>query len=68
MVSIEDRLQWCNELIPELIAIVGNSPETAEGWVSRQFTKDARALLRPGIEALARTDHAVGAGLLPYFS
>ena len=68
MVSIEDRLQWCNELIPELIAIVGKSPETAEGWVSRRFTKDARELLRPGIEALARTDHAVGTGLLPYFS
>ena len=68
MVSIEDRLRWCNELIPELTNVMDTAPETAADWVARHTTRDARALLKPGIEALARTNRAVGTTLLPYFS
>ena len=68
LMSIEDRIQWCHELIPELQTILETEPDTAIDWMNQQLTGDTRRQLRPGIEAMARTNSDLGELLLPYFS
>jgi hypothetical protein len=68
LVSIEERVQWADELLPALIEQLEVNREGAEGWLKARLDADHRALLRPGIEAMARGQGDLGTELLPYFS
>jgi phosphoglucomutase/phosphomannomutase len=68
LVSIEERVQWADELLPALIEQLEINREGAEAWLKARLDADHRALLRPGIEAMARGQGDLGAELLPYFS
>jgi len=68
LVSIEERVQWADELLPALIEQLETNREGAEVWLKARLDADHRALLRPGIEAMARGQGDLGTELLPYFS
>ena len=68
LMSIEERVRWCRDLIPMLTSILETEPEAADGWLSQNMGADQRNQLRPGIEALARSNPTLGDSLLPYFS
>lgn len=68
LVSIEERVQWASVLIPALVEQLETNREGVEVWLRSRIDAESRALLRPGIEAMAREQGDLGAKLLPYFS
>ncbi len=54
LVSIEDKLRWSTQLVPQLLEKLNANPEHAVAWLHDQLGASNRALLRPGIEKLAR--------------
>ena len=68
LVSIEERLEWCNALIPELASHIRDASDDLPEWLNRNLGSDRREQLKPGIQALARTNSELGQVLLPYFS
>jgi hypothetical protein len=68
LVSIEERVQWASVLIPALVEHLETNREGVEVWLRSRIDAESRALLRPGIEAMAREQGDLGAKLLPYFS
>jgi hypothetical protein len=68
LVSVEERVRWCNEVIPALRERCEESPQAAMEWLKSELDADQRVHLRSGIEAIARTNDPLGPMLLPYFS
>lgn len=68
LVSVEERVRWCDEVIPGLRERCKESPQAAVEWLKGELDADQRVHLRSGIEALARTNDPLGPMLLPYFS
>lgn len=54
LVSIEDKEAWANEVIPALQQRIEEDPESAQQWFVTQLNAERRAMLRPGVEAMAR--------------
>jgi phosphoglucomutase len=67
LVSIEDKQKWANELVPDLQLRLQNDPESARQWFATQINTEHRAMLRPGIEAMARIESTDCAALLSCF-
>ena len=68
LAAIEDRVRWCRDVIPALSERIENDPDEALSWLKNQLDADERTQLKPGIEALARSNRVLGEALLPYFS
>ncbi len=68
LVSVEDRVRWCRDVVPALADQIDRNPSEALSWLKGQLDADQRALLKPGIEALVRSNSALGEAMIPYFS
>ena len=67
LVSIEDKEAWANRVIPGLQERLQDDPETAKQWFTNQIKTEHRAMLRPGIEAMARIEGVDCSELLSCF-
>ena len=67
LVSIEDKEAWANEVIPALQQRIEEDPESAQQWFVTQLNAERRAMLRPGVEAMARVSGVDCTALLACF-
>jgi len=53
MVSIQEKVHWSQEVVPQLVEKINDDPTGAAAWLTTQLDAPSRALLRPGVEAMA---------------
>ncbi len=53
LVSIEDKINWSTELVPQLLQKIQQDPENAIHWLHETLEPASRALLLPGIKAFS---------------